>query len=150
MPTFASTRVQHPRTQALTRAATPPLVLVVDDHADSRLIARLVLESAGFRVAEAESGGEALRVAVALRPAAVLLDLVLPELDGWEVAHRLREAECGRDIAIIAFTAVGLREEHERALAAGCDAIITKPALPRAVVAALGERIGFPMPEAVR
>lgn len=150
MAPFASARVKQAHTQPLTGVATAPLVLVVDDHADSRLIARLVLESAGFRVAEAESGSEALRVASALRPAAVLLDLVLPELDGWEVAQRLRAEEGGQDVVVIAFTAIGLRAEHDRALAAGCDAVITKPAMPRAVVAALGERIGFPMPATAR
>ncbi|HTI65129.1 MAG TPA: response regulator [Gemmatimonadaceae bacterium] len=138
------------RTRTTTGAPAAPLVLVVDDHADSRLIARLVLESVGFRVAEAESGGEALRVAASLRPAAVLLDLVLPGLDGWQVARYLRDGEGGHDVVVIAVTAVGQREEHERALSAGCDAVITKPASPRVVLAALGDRLGFPMPASAR
>jgi CheY-like chemotaxis protein len=151
MSVLPSARVnKHTRTRTISSAPLSPLVLVVDDHTDSRLIARLVLESAGFRVAEAESGIEAVRAAAALRPAAVLLDLVLPGLDGWQVAQRLRGSEGGPDIVLIAVTAVGQREEHERALAAGCDAVITKPASPRVVLAALRDRIGSPMPAPVR
>lgn len=139
-------RLHEPaRTQTALADAEAPLVLVVDDHADSRLIARLVLESAGFRVAEAASGDEALRLAAALRPAALLLDLVLPGVDGWHVAQRLRDGEGGADVVVIAVTAVGQREEHARALAAGCDAVLTKPASPRVVLRTLGDWIGYPM-----
>lgn len=147
MSALSSARVtKHTRTHTVASTIVSPLVLVVDDHTDSRLIARLVLESAGYRVAEAESGLEAVRAAAALRPAAVLLDLVLPGLDGWQVAQRLREGEGGPDVVVIAVTAVGQRDELERALAAGCDAVITKPASPRVVLAALSDRIGFPIP----
>lgn len=146
MSAIPSTRsTKFARTRTIPGAPATPLVLVVDDHTDSRLIARLVLESAGFRVAEAETGGEALRVAALLRPAAVLLDLILPGLDGWQVARHLRDSEGGHDVVVIAVTAVGQREEHERALSAGCDAVITKPASPRVVLAALGDRLGFPI-----
>src|SRR6185312_2769869 len=84
-----------------------------------------------FRVAEARTGCEAIRLAVALRPVAVLLDLVLPELDGWEVARRLRENDATSAAAIIALTAAVLPSDHERARAAGCDMVLTKPVLPR-------------------
>ena len=151
MSAIPSTRgTKFPHTRSAAGAPPAPLVLVVDDHTDSRLIARLVLESVGFRVAEAESGGEALQVAASLRPAAVLLDLILPGLDGWEVARHLRDGEGGHDVVVIAVTAVGQREEHERALAAGCDSVITKPASPRVVLAELGDRLGFPMPAPAR
>src|SRR5204862_4448244 len=78
------TAVRHPVVRTTSTAA--PLVLVVDDHEDSRIIARLVLEAAGFRVCEAASGGAGLSLATTLEPAVMLLDLILPGIDGWEVA----------------------------------------------------------------
>src|SRR4051812_3642057 len=77
-----------------------PLVLVVDDHEDSRAIARVVLESGGFRVAEAATGLDGLRLAAALSPAAVLLDLILPGVDGWQVARQLRDDVRRRDTIV--------------------------------------------------
>lgn len=129
-------------------APLPPLILVADDHEDSRTIARMVLESAGFRVAEAATGREALRLAVALRPIALLLDLVLPELDGWEVARRLRANDATSAAAIIAVTATVLPSDHERARAAGCDMVLTKPVLPTAIVRTVCRYIGLPVPAA--
>jgi CheY-like chemotaxis protein len=68
-------------------------VLVVDDHDSFRAIARRVLEAAGFLVAEAATGAEATRAALLVRPSLVLLDIQLPDLDGFEVARRLAAQE---------------------------------------------------------
>ncbi|HEY4132066.1 MAG TPA: response regulator, partial [Gemmatimonadaceae bacterium] len=81
-----------------------PLVLVADDHDDSRVIARLVLESAGFEVVEASTGHEAITLAHAHHPAAILLDMIMPELDGWDTARRLRSDTSMNSIAIIGLT----------------------------------------------
>jgi CheY-like chemotaxis protein len=70
-----------------------PAVLVVDDHAGFRALARIMLESAGFVVTEAASGAEATAAAEALRPRVVLLDVQLPDFDGFEVARRLVAGE---------------------------------------------------------
>jgi CheY-like chemotaxis protein len=64
-------------------------ILVVDDHASFRAFARVILEAAGFTVAEAASGAEATERARAVKPGLVLLDIGLPDLDGFEVAERL-------------------------------------------------------------
>src|SRR5215468_1797125 len=96
--------------------AYPPLVLVIDDHDDSRTIARLVLESAGFRVVDARTGFEGLRIALDAKPLVVLLDLVLPGVDGWEIARLLRLESTTRDTVVIAVTAVATPEDHDRAL----------------------------------
>ena len=72
----------------------PETVLIVDDHAGFRRSARLLLESDGFTVVgEAENGGEAVALARELQPAVVLLDVQLPDLDGFEVAERLRDLD---------------------------------------------------------
>jgi CheY-like chemotaxis protein len=117
-----------------TTATAAPLVLVVDDHEDSRIIARLVLEAAGFRVREAANGVAALSLAVAIEPDVMLLDLILPEIDGWEVARRLRRDPATTNMGIIAMTALAVRDDHVRARHAGCDAVLIKPVLPKAIV----------------
>jgi len=94
----------------------PPCVLVVDDHEESRTIARLVLERAGFRVAEASTGSEGLRLAGLLRPAVVLLDLIMPGLDGWELSRQLHKNPATAGAAVIALTAVAIPEDHDRAI----------------------------------
>jgi CheY-like chemotaxis protein len=68
-------------------------ILVVDDHDGFRAFARIILEGAGFTVAEAASGTEATQASRAIRPCLVLLDIQLPDVDGFEVARRLAEQE---------------------------------------------------------
>ena len=123
----------------------PPLVLVVDDHEDSRTIERLVLESVGFRVLEARTGKEGLSVAVDQRPSVVLLDMVLPELDGWEIARQLRCNADTRDAVIIAVTALAGYDDHDRAILAGCDEVLTKPVPPAALLNTVQRYVGFPL-----
>lgn len=125
-------------------ATALPLVLVIDDHEDSRIIARLVLEAAGFRVCEAASGVEGLSLAVSLQPAVVLLDLILPGIDGWGVARRLRRDPAADNIGIIALTAVALAEECDRARDAGCDEVLTKPVSPKGIVEMVRRFVGRP------
>ena len=129
---LAEATIEHrPCIQAVETLA--PLVLVVDDHEDSRVIARVVLEAAGFRVCEAACGVEALDVAATLKPDVVLLDLILPGIDGWEVARRLRSNPDADDMAIIALTALAQPDERGRARDAGCDDVLTKPVSPAVI-----------------
>jgi len=130
--------------------AYPPLVLVIDDHDDSRTIARLVLESAGFRVVDARTGFEGLRIALDTRPLVVLLDLVLPGVDGWEIARLLRLESTTRDTVVIAVTAVASPEDHDRALLAGCDEVLTKPVPPTSMLDTVRRYVGLPVPAAGR
>ncbi len=122
----------------------PPVVLVVDDHEESRTIARLVLERAGYRVAEAPTGSEGLRLAGSLRPAAVLLDLIMPGLDGWELARQLHKNPATSRAAIIALTALATADDHDRALMAGCDAVLTKPVRPIRIVETVQKFVSIP------
>lgn len=123
-----------------------PLVLIVDDHDDSRAIERLVLESAGFRVLEARAGREGFQLACDHVPDAVLLDMVLPELDGWEIARLLRAKPETRGATIIAVTAVATYEDHDRALLSGCDEVLMKPVSPTALLRTVQRYVGFPAP----
>jgi two-component system cell cycle response regulator DivK len=108
-----------------------PLVLVVDDVEHGRDICSEYLEFRGFRVATAADGLEALAKAFELLPDVILMDLSLPGIDGWEATRRLKQDDRTRRIPVIALTAHALISAHEKAIAAGCDAVVTKPCLPR-------------------
>jgi two-component system, cell cycle response regulator DivK len=105
----------------------PALILLVEDHPDNRVLARKLLERAGFRVAEATDGRQALDQVAALRPDLVLLDMSLPEVDGWTVARTLRRSPEFKDLRIVALTAHAMEGDRERVLEAGCDEFLTKP-----------------------
>ena len=121
-----------------------PSVLVADDHDDSRIIARLVLESARFRVLEARTGPEALSMIRAERPAVVLLDIVMPDLNGWDVARLVRHDPTAASTIIIALTALAGSNDREQSFAAGCDDLLTKPVHPRTLLAMLHRYTGYP------
>lgn len=108
-----------------------PLVLVVDDVAHGREIFAEYLEFRGFRVATAEDGIEAMEKAFELRPDVILMDLSLPGIDGWEATRRLKQDERTSAIPIIALTAHALASAHDRAKEVGCDAVVTKPCIPK-------------------
>jgi PAS domain S-box-containing protein len=114
-------------------------ILVVEDDEDSRQMLRRLLELSGHRVAEAEDGLSGLEQTLALRPDVVLIDVGLPELDGYQVAGRIRAAGL-TDVVLIAVTGYGQLEDRLRADAAGFDAHITKPVNPAALADLLTQR----------
>ncbi len=85
------------------------------------------LQRRGFRILEAVDGAQGLAMAAWHKPALILLDISIPEMDGYEVARRLRADAETAAIPIIALTAHALAEDREKALAAGCNAYLTKP-----------------------
>ena len=115
-------------------AGPAPLVLIVDDYQDAREMYAEYLEFSGFRVAEARNGQEAVDQAFALRPDVVLMDLSLPVMDGWEATRRLKSDERTRGIPVVALTGHALDGHSREAQDAGCDAYVTKPCLPDALV----------------
>ncbi len=106
-------------------------ILVVDDDADARRIARTMLEAAGRRVFEARDGRECVEMARQEQPDVIVLDLVLPDVDGWEAARALKNDPATASIPILGFTAISFDILQERALQAGCDLVLTKPVMPR-------------------
>ncbi len=107
-------------------------VLVVDDEAHIRELVSLYLTQAGFETVEASSGREALELAHSARPDLVILDLMLPERDGWEVCRELR---MWGDIPVIMLTAKDAGAEKLLGFALGADDYVTKPFEPRELVA---------------
>lgn len=105
-------------------------VLVVDDEHPIRLLCRVNLEAEGTTVLEAEDGQAGLELAKRERPDAILLDVMMPGLDGWTVAERLLEDEATRRIPIIFLTARADVRDRARGLGAGGLDYITKPFNP--------------------
>jgi CheY-like chemotaxis protein len=103
------------------------LILLVEDNELNRDALSRRLQRRGYDVRVAEDGPSGLRSAREQAPDLILLDLGLPEMDGWEVTRRLREGELTRAIPIIALTAHALPGDRERTLAAGVDDFDTKP-----------------------
>jgi CheY-like chemotaxis protein len=104
-----------------------PLVLVAEDNEISRTVARALLAKRGLRADMAHNGREAVRMASTNRYAAILMDCQMPELDGYEATRRIRAAEHGRHVPIIAMTAHSMKGDRERCLAAGMDDYLSKP-----------------------
>jgi two-component system, OmpR family, alkaline phosphatase synthesis response regulator PhoP len=109
------------------------LILLVDDEPDILKLGRLYLEREGYRVEEARDGESALREVESRRPALVVLDVMLPKLNGFEVCRRLRDA--GRDVAILILTARDEDIDKIVGLELGADDYLTKPFNPRELVA---------------
>jgi two-component system cell cycle response regulator DivK len=118
-------------------SADGPLVLLVDDFEDARLMYGQYLSRSGYRVVEAATGEEALERAFHDRPDIILLDMLLPGVDGWEVTRRLKGAPETRGIPIIALSALALDRERDRSERAGCDLFLAKPCPPADLAAAI-------------
>jgi CheY-like chemotaxis protein len=125
-----------------------PLILVVDDFSDNREMYAEYLRYAGFRVEEATNGREALDKAAQTMPDAIVMDLSLPEMDGWEATRRLKANPDTKHIRIIAVTGHALKGHNRSALDAGCDAFVTKPCLPEELVRHLRQLLEAPGPKA--
>ncbi len=102
-------------------------VLYIEDNYDNRLLIRRVLEADGYRVFEAEDGLEGIKFLQSETPDLVLMDINLPEIDGYEVTKRLKQLPSMTKIPVIAMTANVMKGDREKTLAAGCDGYIPKP-----------------------
>lgn len=124
----------------------PERILVIDDTADVRMLARMSLAAVGFDVHEAGSGAEGLAAALEIVPDCVLLDLVMPDMGGFEVCRALRADRATAECTILMLTSNADAQDKIRAFECGADDYIIKPFSPRDLVsrvrAALGRRRG--------
>jgi two-component system, OmpR family, response regulator len=120
----------------------PPRVLVVDECPDMRATLRILLNLWGYQTAEAPDGYVALGLAATFRPDAVLLNVGLPGLDGYEVARRLRQLPGLGDVLLVAITAHGRPEDAAACRAAGIDHHLLRPFDPAELERLLGTRAG--------
>jgi two-component system cell cycle response regulator DivK len=116
-------------------------ILYIEDNPGNRLLVRRILEAEGYTVKEALDGMEGLKMAEKERPILILLDINLPEIDGYDLAKRMRDMPNLENVPILAVTANVMQGDRERTLAAGCDGYIQKPIdvdrLPKQVKEAL-------------
>jgi CheY-like chemotaxis protein len=103
------------------------LILVVEDDATMQKMALKILRSRGFSSELARSGREAVAMAAALKPALILMDLSLPEMNGWEATRALKADAALAHIPVVAITAHAMVGDRETAIAAGCAECLTKP-----------------------
>ena len=102
-------------------------ILVVDDDRDSAETLAVLLRVEGYRAETAYDGVEALRVAESCQPQLVLLDISMPEIDGFDVAAKLRERTWARNLRVVAITGWNRVDDRERARMAGFDEYLVKP-----------------------
>lgn len=116
---------------------TPYTILYVEDNLDNRHLVRRVLQAEGYTVLEAGNASETLQIIQGQRPDLILIDLNLPEVDGYALTAQLKADPRMESVPMIAVTANVMRGDRERSLAAGCDGYIQKPIdvdiLPRQV-----------------
>jgi DNA-binding response OmpR family regulator len=137
---IASAMSQAPRASAMSRAsatsqAPRASVLVVDDEPTIREIVARYLERAGYSTRQACDGAEALALSAQRPPDLVVLDLMLPGIDGLEVLRRLRESDAGERVRVILLTARGRETERVVGLKGGADDYVVKPFSPNELVA---------------
>ena len=107
-------------------------ILYVEDNDDNVYMLRNRLTRAGFIVVVATDGVQGVAMAGSERPDLIIMDLTLPDMDGWEATRRIKADPATKHIPVIALTANAMEGDREKALAAGCDDFDTKPVeLPR-------------------
>jgi CheY-like chemotaxis protein len=123
------------------RGADAPAILVVDDDEDSRRILMYGLGSAGYRVLLAENGAAAVELCRQLRPDLVIMDLAMPEMDGYTATRALKADERTRDVPVIAWSARVFAGDTTDLRDAGFDEVLAKPALPADVLEAVRRHV---------
>lgn len=118
-------------------------ILVVEDHEDNRRILRDLLGSCGFEMLEAMTGIDGVTMAARHRPDLILMDIQLPEIDGYEATRRIKADPDLRAIPIIAVTSYALSGDDTIAYEAGCSAYVTKPFSPRKLLATIKEQLAM-------
>ena len=114
---------------------------MIEDHEENRRILRDLLTHAGYEMLEAVTGEEGVAFAERERPDLILMDIQLPGLDGYEATRRIKADPALSHIPIIAVTSYALSGDDAKARAAGCDAYVTKPLSPRALLAKIREYV---------
>src|SRR4030042_1499026 len=110
-------------------------ILIVDDDLDTLRLVGLMLQHQGYRIIAASSGVQAIALTQGDRPDMILLDIMMPEMDGYEVARKLRADPATSDIPIIMFTAKTQVDDKVQGFEAGADDYLTKPTQPRELFA---------------
>jgi two-component system cell cycle response regulator DivK len=117
-------------------------ILVVEDTEDNRQILRDLLTAAGYDLIEATDGESGVAMAGAHKPDLILMDIQLPQIDGYEATRRIKADPALNHIPIVAVTSYALSGDEEKTRAAGCDGYIAKPFSPRQLLGKVRELLG--------
>src|SRR5690349_19298311 len=134
-PPSSKRRTETPATAAADRAAMKPFILIVEDEQALVTLLRYNFEAAGYEVATALDGDEALVAIAERRPDLIVLDWMLPSISGLEVCRQIRRKPETRDVPVIMLTARGEEADRVRGLDSGADDYVTKPFSPTELVA---------------
>lgn len=118
---------------AIDRARPQPIILLVEDFDDTRLMTKLWLTRKGYRVIEAEDGNEAVEFAQREHPDLIIMDMMMPGLNGLDATRQIREYQSLRKTPIVAVSAYGADEYRAKAIAAGCTEYVSTPFEPEAL-----------------
>jgi two-component system, cell cycle response regulator DivK len=116
-------------------------ILIVDDNADVREVLQCQLKMLGYLVISAENGYVAIEKAIAEQPDLILMDIMMPEMDGWQASRAVRANPDTKDIPILAATAMCRRADLNACLEAGCNGYIVKPFTMTELAQKVGELI---------
>jgi two-component system cell cycle response regulator DivK len=125
------------RSDELTTRTRPRVVLIAEDYEDTRALYAEHLASAGFQVLEASDGEQAVALALAKRPDAIVMDLSMPKVDGWEATRRIRAVEALTETYILVLSAMDGETSRSMAFDAGCNDFVRKPFLGAALAEVL-------------
>jgi two-component system, cell cycle response regulator DivK len=114
-------------------------ILVIEDNEDNRRIIRDLLTSLGYELIEAVDGAQGVAMAQSHRPDLILMDIQLPEMDGYEATRQIRCVPELAQVPIIAVTSYALSGDEAKARDAGCDGYVAKPFSPRELLAKIRE-----------
>ena len=115
--------------------------LVIEDNEDNMKLITFILEKSGYATIKAENGRRGIALAIEEKPDFILLDIQLPDIDGFEVLKEIRGWKINRDIPIIAITSYAMSGDRERLLYAGCNGYLEKPIDPTNIIAQIREII---------
>lgn len=102
-------------------------VLVIEDHRDLRELIRAQINLKGFAAITAKNGKEGIETAIAEKPDLILMDIIMPEMDGWEATRILRGVTATKEVPIVAMTALFRPSDLQSCIEAGCNDYISKP-----------------------
>ncbi len=105
----------------------PKKVLIIEDDPKNRKLCRDLLESTGYQTFEATDGAQGVEMSRSIRPDLILMDIMMPKMDGLEATRLIKADEATRHTPVIALTAYAMKGDKERTLDAGCDGYVAKP-----------------------
>jgi CheY-like chemotaxis protein len=118
-------------------------VLVIEDNRDNLGLIRIALERSGYTVSAAETGTSGVSLALSSRFDLIIVDINLPDFDGYEATRRIRRASPDMAVPIVAITSNAMAGDREKTLAAGCDGYFEKPIDPITIVEQIEKAIGM-------